>query len=127
MIVKIVNHAIAQRVLTLLLFAALGVAIVLIKPVYRERGRTMAEGQCVLTTPSYPCNAFSNFPEVPVCLKSRFFTANNFYDLSSFDKMVVSSMTCTKCAKSLCRVATFAKASASAKVAADETVAAEHV
>ena len=44
-------------------------------------------------------------------------------DLSSFAKMAVNSTTCAKCAKSLGRVATFAKASASAKAAADE----EHV
>ena len=54
----------------------------------------------------------------PVCLR---------LDLSSFDKMVVNSATCTKRAKSFSRVATFAKASASAKAAADETAVEEHV
>lgn len=71
------------------------------KPVHRGRGRTIADGQCVSTTPSYPSNAFSGFAEVPVCLKSRFFAATIFYDLSSFDKMVVNSTTCTKHAKRL--------------------------
>ena len=54
-----------------------------------------------LPTPSYPSNAFSDFAEVLVCLKSRFFAATIFYDLSSFDKMVVNSTTCIKHAKSL--------------------------
>ena len=53
-----------------------------------------------LPAPSYPSNAPSGFAEVPVCLKSRFSAAEVFYDLSSFDKMVVNSMTCTKHAKS---------------------------
>ena len=72
-----------------------------IKTIYRDRGRTIADGQCVSTTPSYPGNAFSGFAEVLVCLKSRFSAAKVSYDLSSFDKMVVNSTTCTKRAKSL--------------------------
>ena len=54
-----------------------------------------------LPAPSYPSNAFSGFAEVPGCLKSRFFAARIFYDLSSLDKMVVNSKTCIKHAKSL--------------------------
>ena len=54
-----------------------------------------------LPTPSYPSNAFSGFAEVLVCLKSRFSAAKISYDLSSLDKMVVNSTTCTKRAKSL--------------------------
>ena len=41
--------------------------------------------------------------------------------------MVANSAACTKCAKGFSRVATFAKASASAKATADETAAEEHV
>ena len=59
---------IAQRIITPLLFVALPAVIVLIKPVYQARGRTVADGQCILTTPS---NAFSGFAEAFVCLKSR--------------------------------------------------------
>ena len=59
---------IAQRIITPLLFVALPVVIVLIKPLYQARGRTVADGQCILTTPS---NAFSGFAEAFVCLKSR--------------------------------------------------------
>ena len=70
-----------------------------IKTVYR--GRTIADGQCVSATPSYPSNAFSGFAEVPVCLKSRFSAAKISYDLSSLDKMVVNSTTCIKHAKRL--------------------------
>ena len=92
---------IAQRILTLLLLAALPVVIVLIKPVYQARGRTVADGQCILTTPS---NAFSGFAEAFVCLKSRFSAAKVSYDLSSFDKMVVNSITCTKRANSRSRL-----------------------
>ena len=61
-----------------------------------------------LPAPSYPSNAPSGFAEVPVCLKSRFPAAKTFYDLrldlSSFDKMVVNSIACTKHAKSFSRV-----------------------
>ena len=57
-----------------------------------------------LPTPSYPSNVFSGFAEIPVCLKSRFSAAKVFYELSSFDKMVMNSTTCTKRAKSLSRV-----------------------
>ena len=84
---------ITQRILTPLLFVALGVVIVLITPVYQVRGRTVADGQCISTTPS---NAFSGFAEVLVCLKSRFSAAKISYDLRSFDKMVVNSPKYTK-------------------------------
>ena len=67
-----------------------------IKTVYRGRGKTIADGQCVPTTPS---NAFSGFAEAFVCLKSRFSAARIFYDLrldlSSLNKMVVNSTTAT--------------------------------
>lgn len=70
-----------------------------IKTIYRDRGRTIADGQCVSATPSYSSNAFSGFAEVPVCLKSRFSAARIFYDLrldlSSLNKMVVNSTTAT--------------------------------
>ena len=59
---------IAQQILTPLLFVALPVVIVLIKPVCQARGRTVADGQCISTTPS---SAFSGFAEAFVCLKSR--------------------------------------------------------
>ena len=98
-----------------------------IKTVHRGRDRNSEDVQCVPTTPSYPSNALSGFAEAFVCLKSRFSAITIFNDLSSFDKMIVNSATCTILAKSLCRVATFAKASASAKAAADETAAEEHV
>ena len=62
-----------------------------IKTVYRGLDRNGAHGQRVSTAPSYPSNAFSGFVEVPVCLKSRFPAAKVFYDLSSFDKMVINS------------------------------------
>ena len=79
-----------------------------IKTVYRGLDRNGAHGQRVSTAPSYPSNAFSGFAEVPVCLKSRFPAAKTFYDLrldlSSFDKMVVNSIACTKHAKSFSRV-----------------------
>ena len=91
------TQLIAQRIITPLLFVALPAVIVLIKPVYQARGRTVADGQCILTTPS---NAFSGFAEVLVCLKSRFSVVTIFNDLSSFDKMVVNSTTCTIRAKS---------------------------
>ena len=58
----------------------------------------------VLPTPSYPSNAFSGFAEAFVCPKSRFSAVTIFHDLSSFDKMVVNSIACTKHAKSFCRV-----------------------
>ena len=61
----------------------------------------LAMATLALPTPSYPSNAFSGFAEVLVCLKSRFPAAKISYYLSSFDKMVVNSATCTKCAKSL--------------------------
>ena len=61
----------------------------------------LAMATLALPTPSYPSNAFLGFAEIPVCLKSRFSAAKVFYELSSFDKMVVNSATCTKCAKSL--------------------------
>ena len=54
-----------------------------------------------LPKPSYPSNVFSGFAEVPVCLKLRFSAATIFDDLSSLDKMVVNSTTCTNRAKSL--------------------------
>ena len=54
-----------------------------------------------LPTPSYPSNAFSGFAEGRVCLKSRSSATTIFNDLSSFDKMVVNSTTCTKRAKGL--------------------------
>ena len=72
-----------------------------IKTIYRDRGMTIADGQCVSTTRVYPSNAFSGFAEAFVCPKSRFSAAKISYDLSSFDKMVVNSTTCTKRAKSL--------------------------
>ena len=59
---------IPQRILTPLLFVALPVVIVLIKPVCQARGRTVADGQCISITPS---SAFSGFAEAFVCLKSR--------------------------------------------------------
>ena len=62
---------------------------------------TWAMATLALPTPSYPSNAFSGFAEAFVCPKSRFFAATIFYDLRSFDKMVVNSTTCTKRAKSL--------------------------
>ena len=58
----------------------------------------------VLPTPSYPSNAFSGFAEAFVCLKSRFSATTIFNGLSSFDKMVVNSTTCTKRAKGFSRV-----------------------
>ena len=64
----------------------------------------LAMATLALPTPSYPSNVFSGFAEVLVCLKSRFSVVTIFNDLSSFDKMVVNSMTCTKHAKSLSRV-----------------------
>jgi len=76
-----------------------------IKPVYRGLDRNSAHGQRVSAAPSYPSNTPSGFAEVPVCLKSRFSAARIFYDLrldlSSLDKMVVNSTTCTKRAKGL--------------------------
>ena len=55
----------------------------------------LAMATLALPTPSYPSNAFSDFAEVLVCLKSRFSAAKIFYDLgldlSSFDKMVINS------------------------------------
>ena len=92
---------IAQRILTPLLLVALPVVIVLIKSFCGARGRAAADGQCVSTTPNYPSTAFSGFAEVPVCLKHRPPAATIFYDLRSFDKMVVNSTTCTKHAKCL--------------------------
>ena len=62
------DQLIAQRILTLLLLAVLPVVIVLIKHVCQVRGRTVADGQCISTTPS---SAFSGFAEAFVCLKSR--------------------------------------------------------
>ena len=63
----------------------------------------LAMATLALPTPSYPGNAFSGFAEVPVRLKSRFPAAKVSYDLrldlSSFDKMVVNSTTCTKRAR----------------------------
>ena len=51
----------------------------------------LAMATLALPTPSYPSNAFSGFAEVLVCLKSRFPAAKVFYELSSFDKMVINS------------------------------------
>ena len=65
---------------------------------------TWAMATLALPTPSYPSNAFSGFAEAFVCPKSRFSAAKISYDLSSFDKMVVNSPTCTKHTKSLSRV-----------------------
>ena len=87
----------------------------------------LAMATLALPTPSYPGNAFSGFAVAFVCPKSRFSAAKVSYDLSSFDKMVVNSMTCTKHAKSLSRVATSAKAPASAKATADEMADEERV
>ena len=64
----------------------------------------LAMATLALPTPSYPGNAFSGFAEAFVCPKSRFSAAKVSYDLSSFDKMVVNSIACTKHAKSFCRV-----------------------
>ena len=75
-----------------------------IKTIYRDRGRTIADGQCVPTTRGYPSNALSGFAEVLVYIKPRFSAARIFYDLRSLDKMVVNSTTCTKRAKSISRV-----------------------
>ena len=72
-----------------------------IKTIYRDRGRTIADGQCVSATPSYSSNALSGFAEAFVCPKFRFLAAKISYDLRSFGKMVVNSTTCTKHAKSL--------------------------
>lgn len=66
-----------------------------IKPVYRGLDRNSAHGQRVSTTPSNQSNTPSGFAEVPVCLKPRPPTAKTFYDLRSFDKMVVNSTTAT--------------------------------
>ena len=99
-----IKHYLVLLVVMLVLFG-LYAKFVGIKTVYRGRGRPIADGQCVSTTSSYPSNAFSGFVEVPVRLKSRFPAAKVSYDLrldlSSFDKMVVNSTTCTKRAKSL--------------------------
>ena len=65
---------------------------------------TWAMATLALPTPSYPSNAFSGFAEGRVCLKSRSSATTIFNDLSSFDKMVMNSTTCTKRAKSLSRV-----------------------
>ena len=65
---------------------------------------TWAMAILALPTPSYPSNALSGFAEAFVCPKSRFSAAKISYDLSSFDKMVVNSTTCTKLAKSISRV-----------------------
>lgn len=62
-----------------------------IKTIYRDRGRTIADGQCVSATRGYPSNALSGFAEAFVCLKSRSPTAKISYDLGSFDKIVVNS------------------------------------
>ena len=75
-----------------------------IKPVYRGLDRNSAHGQRVSTTPSNQSNTPSGFAEVPACLKPRSPTAKDFYDLRSFDKMVVNSTTCTKRVKSFSRV-----------------------
>ena len=65
---------------------------------------TWAMATLALPTPSYPSNAFSGFAEGRVCLKSRSSATTIFNDLSSFDKMVVNSTTCTKRAKRFSRV-----------------------
>ena len=97
-----IKHYLVLLVVMLVLFG-LYAKFVGIKTVYRGRGRPIADGQCVSTTSSYPSNAFSGFVEVPVRLKSRFPAAKVSYDLrldlSSFDKMVVNSTTCTKRAR----------------------------
>ena len=95
-----IKHYLVMLGVMLVLFG-LYAKFVGIKTVYRGRGRTIADGQCASPTPSYPSNAFSGFAEVLVCLKSRFSAATIFYDLRSFDKMVVNSTTCTKRAKGL--------------------------
>ena len=93
-----IKHYLIMLVFMLILFG-LYAKFVGIKTVYRARDRTMADGQCVSTTPNYPSNAFSGFAEAFVCPKSRFPAAKVSYDLrsglSSFDKMVVNSATAT--------------------------------
>ena len=61
----------------------------------------LAMATLALPTPSYPNNAFSGFAEAFVCPKSRFSATTIFNDLSSFDKMVVNSTTCTNALKGL--------------------------
>ena len=51
----------------------------------------LAMATLALPTPSYPSNAFSGFAKALVCLKSRFPAAKVFYELRSFDKMVMNS------------------------------------
>ena len=98
------KHYLVMLVVMLVLFGMYA-KFVGIKPVYRGLDRNSANGQCVSTTPSYPSNAFSGSAGVPVCLKPRFSAARISHDLrldlSSFDKMVVNSTTCTKRTKSL--------------------------
>ena len=83
----------------MLVLFGLYVKFVGIKTIYRDRGRTIVDGQCVSTTRGYPSNALSGFAEAFVCPKSRFPTAEVSYDLRSdlcsFDKMVVNSATAT--------------------------------
>ena len=62
----------------------------------------LAMATLALPTPNYPSNAFSSVAEVLVCLKPRSLAAAEVsYNLSSFDKMVMNSTTCTIRAKSL--------------------------
>ena len=95
-----IKHYLIMLVFMLILFG-LYAKFVGIKTVYRGLDRNSAHGQRVSTAPSYPSNAFSNFAEVLVCLKSRFPAAKVFCDLRSLGKMVVNSTTCTNRAKSL--------------------------
>ncbi len=98
-----IKHYLILLVVMSVLFG-LYVKFVGIKTVYRGRGRTIADGQCASPTPSYPSNVFSGFAEAFVCPKSRFSAAKVSCDLSSFDKMVVNSVTCTKRANSRSRL-----------------------
>ena len=95
-----IKHYLVMLGVMLVLFG-LYAKFVGIKTVYRGLDRNSAHGQRVSTAPSYPSIAFSGFAEVPVCLKSRFSVVTIFNDLSSFDKMVVNSIACTKHAKVL--------------------------
>ena len=55
-----IKHYLIMLVFMLILFG-LYAKFVGIKTIYRDRGMTIADGQCVSTTPSYPSNAFSGF------------------------------------------------------------------
>lgn len=99
-----IKHYLVMLVVMLVLVVPFA-KILGIKPVHRGRDRNSAHGQRVSTTPSNQSNTPSGFAEVPVCLKPRFSAARISHDLrldlSSFDKMVVNSTTCTKRTKSL--------------------------